>query len=166
VNGDITMRPSIKLTVLLGVAVLAAPAFAQTQDSPPPDDPLSAIGRWFDELGSHFRGAEKSVDNFGREAGIAAKETGGAVKDAADAVVKLPNTRVVSGHQNCTITANGAPNCVEAANRLCRAKGFASGSTVDITAAEECPVRVMTGQREARPGECRNVTFVSRAMCQ
>jgi hypothetical protein len=27
-------------------------------------------------------------------------------------------------------------------------------------------LRVTLGQREARPGECKNVTFVSRAMCR
>src|SRR4051812_36458160 len=159
------MRHSCSLAVLAVAALLATTALAQTQNAPAKsDDVFSTVGRWFEQsfswIGSNYKSAEKGVDNFNREAGIAAKETGGAVKGAADAVAKLPNTRMVAGHQNCTIAANGAPNCVTAANKLCQAKGFASGTSLDITAAEECPVRVITGHREAQPGECRNVTFV------
>jgi hypothetical protein len=167
----VTSRLTGGACALLCVLALSVSALAQTTTAKPKDDdPFTAIGRWLDDsfstLGSHFKGAEKGIDNFNREAGIAARETGGAVKDAADAVAKLPTTKIISGHQNCTIASNGAPDCVAAANRLCRSKGFGSGTSVDITAAEECPVRVMTGQREAKPGECKNVTFVSRAMCQ
>ena len=163
----------VGLAALICAMLIAAPVLAQSQPPAPAkteDNFFKRVGRWFDDsfssVGSHFKSAEKGVENFNREAGAAAKATGGAVKDAADAVVKLPTTRVVTGHQTCTVAANGAPNCQDAANKLCQGKGFAFGSSIDITAAEECPVRVATGQREAKPGECKNVTFVSRAMCQ
>jgi len=161
----------IPVATAFAVALFAASALAQTQGQPPRSDgPFGAVGRWFSEsfasIGSHFREAEQGVTNFRNEAGVAAKKTGTAVKDAADAVTKLPNTRVLAGHQKCTISANGAPDCHDAADRLCKRRGFASGQTVDITSAHECPLRVTLGQREARPGECKNVTFVSRAMCQ
>jgi hypothetical protein len=165
------MRIPHGLAMTLALALLSVPALAQQQAQPSQSDgPLAAFGRWFSDsfasLGSHFREAEQGVTNFRNEAGVAAKKTGTAVKDAADAVTKLPNTRVLAGHQKCTTSANGAPDCHDAADRLCRRRGFASGQTVDITSAHECPLRVTLGQREARPGECKNVTFVSRAMCQ
>ena len=78
---------------------------------------------------------------------------------------RLPGARVVKGHQVCTTAANGAPDCVAAATTLCKAKGFGSGRSIDITAAEECPTAVMLGRREAGPGECRPVTFVTSAFC-
>jgi hypothetical protein len=161
----------IPIATALAVALFAASAFAQNQTQPPQSDgPLGAVGRWFSEsfasIGSHFREAEQGVTNFRDEAGAAAKKTGTAVKDAADVMTKLPTTRVLAGHQKCTISANGAPDCSDAAERLCKRRGFASGQTMDITSAHECPLRVTLGQREAKPGECKNVTFVSRAMCQ
>ena len=165
------MRIPSGIATALAVALLTMPALAQNQTQPQQSDgPLGAVGRWFSEsfasIGSHFREAEQGVTNFRNEAGVAAKKTGTAVKDAADTVAKLPNTRVLAGHQKCTISANGAPDCHDAADRLCKRRGFGSGQTVDITSAHECPLRVTLGQREARPGECRNVTFVSRAMCR
>ncbi len=168
------MRIPSGIVTALAVALLTAPALAQNQQQQQQqqqqDGPLGAVGRWFSEqfasIGSHFREAEQGVTNFRTEAGTAAKKTGTAVKDAADVVTKLPTTRVLAGHQKCTISANGAPDCSDAADRLCKRRGFGSGQTVDITSAHECPLRVTLGQREARPGECKNVTFVSRAMCQ
>jgi len=165
------MRIPGGIATTLVVALLTMPALAQNQTQPPQSDgPFGAVGRWFSEsfasMGSHFRDAEQGVTNFGNEAGAAAKKTGTAVKDAADAVTKLPTTRVLAGHQKCTISANGAPDCHDAADRLCKRRGFNSGQTVDITSARECPLQVTLGQREARLGECKNVTFVSRAMCQ
>jgi hypothetical protein len=163
------MRIPSGIAMALAVTLLAAPALAQNQQ-PQQDGAFGAVGRWFSKsfasIGSHFREAEQGVTNFRNEAGVAAKKTGTAVKDAADTVAKLPNTRVLAGHQKCTISANGAPDCLDAADRLCKRRGFTSGQTVDITSAHECPLRVTLGQREARPGECKNVTFVSRAMCR
>ena len=165
------MRTASGIATAVAVALLTMPALAQNQTQPQQSDgPLSAVGRWFSEsfasIGSHFRDAEQGVTKFRNEAGVAAKKTGTAVKDAADAVTKLPTTRVLAGHQKCTVSANGAPDCDDAADRLCKRRGFASGQTVDITSARECPLQVTLGQREARIGECKNVTFVSRAMCQ
>jgi hypothetical protein len=163
------MRCSKTLAVLLCAAALSAPALAQdsTKQS---DNVFTAIGRWFSDsfvsVSSRVKNAREEVGAFNREAGIAVRATGGAVKDAAGAVAKLPNTRVLAGHQKCAIAANGAPDCIEAANKLCKGGGFTAGQSVDITAAEECPLRVTLGHREAGPGECKSITYVSKAMCQ
>jgi hypothetical protein len=71
---------------------------------------------------------------------------------------------MVSGRQNCLVSENGAPDCAAAADKLCKAKGHKSGTSLDVTSARECPTRAIL-QREAR-AECKNVTIVTRAMCQ
>ena len=168
------IRPPAALSAALFCAALLlvdASAVAQNQPQPPPaTNPFGVVGRWVDDtltfLGSGFQGAKGGLENLNHEAGVAAKTTASAAKDAADAVVRIPTARVVSGHANCTIAANGAPDCGAAASSLCKGKGFASGTSIDITSAEECPVQVMLGRRAAQPGECKTVNFVTRAFCQ
>jgi hypothetical protein len=71
----------------------------------------------------------------------------------------------MSGHERCTVAPNGAPDCLAAAETLCRKHGFASGKSIDFTSAEECPARVLLAGRRSG-AECTTVTFISRAMCQ
>jgi hypothetical protein len=123
---------------------------------------FEGIARWFDET---FSGAGKHVENFGYEAGIAAKTTVDNAKDAAGAVARIPTARVMSGHAKCNNAPNGAPDCVAAADALCKAKGFESGRSLDMTTAEVCPAKVLMSGRSA-PGACKDETFVSRAFCQ
>ena len=71
----------------------------------------------------------------------------------------------MSGRERCAIAPNGAPDCVAAAEALCRKHGFASGKSMDFTSAEECPARVLLSGRQSE-ADCTTVTFISRAMCQ
>ena len=80
-------------------------------------------------------------------------------------MARLPKTRVISGHAKCKIAPNGAPDCIAAANAMCKGKGFASGKSVDMTTAEVCPAEVYLAGRNSGPG-CHTETFVSRALCQ
>lgn len=139
-------------------------AAAAQNGAKPREEPglFEGIARWFDET---FSGAGRQVENFGNEAGIAAKTTVNNAKDAAGAVARIPTARVMSGHAKCTTAPNGAPDCVAAADALCKAKGFESGKSLDMTTAEVCPAKVLMSGRSA-PGECRDETFVSRAFCQ
>ena len=127
------------------------------------------IGRWFndqvDYVNSTFQDAGKKVANFGREAGVAARTTVDTAKDAADVVARIPNARVVTGHEKCKNAPNGAPDCLAAANAVCKAKGFESGKSLDMTTAEVCPPKVLLSGRSSG-SECRDETFVSRALCQ
>jgi hypothetical protein len=149
-------------------ACLFAVAFvisAAAQDGAKPrEEPglFDGIVRWFDET---FSGAGKQVENFGNEAGIAAKTTVNTAKDAAGAVVRIPSARVMSGHAKCVTAPNGAPDCVAAANALCKDKGFEFGKSLDMTTAEVCPAKALVSGRSS-PGECKDETFVSRALCQ
>jgi hypothetical protein len=141
---------------------------AKTEAKSENTDLFGDIGRWFDRsissIGDQFKSAGKNIDQFNHEAGVAAKTTAGAAVDAADQAASLAKTRVVNGRQNCPISPNGAPDCNAAADRLCRAKGLKSGTSLDVTSARECPTRALL-QKDAR-AECKDVTFVTRAMCR
>jgi hypothetical protein len=130
---------------------------------------FGGIVNWFDrqaaKIGSGFKDAGSSVENFGREAGVAAKTTAEGARGAADTVVRIPAARVISGHEKCKVAPNGAPDCLAAAIAMCQAKGFESGKSVDMTTAEVCPAQVYLSGRKSGPG-CHNETFVSRVLCQ
>jgi len=163
----------------LAVAQSAAPAPA----SEPPGF-FTRMGQWFDQTTDNFnagmRGMRDRFMTFGHEAGAAAQATVDNTKAAADAMTKatldntkaaaaavarFPNTRVVYGHAKCKNAPNGAPDCVAAANEVCKSKGFAGGNSVDMTTAEICPAKVYLAGQSSGP-ECHTETFVSRALCQ
>lgn len=158
-----------------GLAIASALAMTQTmaQDRQPrqSEEPgfLEGIGRWFEEqadkFNSSFKDAGKKVQDFSHEAGMAARITVEGAKDAAGAVARIPTARVVTGHEKCSNAPNGAPDCVAAAVAICKAKGFATGKSADMTTAEVCPPKIYLSGRNSGPG-CHTETFVSRALCQ
>jgi hypothetical protein len=153
--------------------LMQATAFAQPQrsDANGAEAPgfLAVLTQWFDRqaenIDSTFKNAGKGFANFGHEADIAARSTVDNATNAADAVARLPGARVVSGHAKCRIAPNGAPDCVTAANHVCRASGFRFGKSLDMTTAEICSAKVYLAGRNSGPG-CHTETFVSRALCQ
>jgi hypothetical protein len=168
---------------------VAAPAAPADQQVAPAHKPglFEAIGRWIDRSSanfrSHLRGARERADSIGDDTAAGSREISNraadvgktaveatrdaveATRGAVDTVVRLPGARVIKGHERCATAPNGAPDCRTAAQALCRKHGYASGKSMDFTAAEECPARVMLSGREPE-AECRIVTFISRAMCQ
>lgn len=155
---------------MLASALAAAQNAASPEQKAPENEGfLASVSRWFKQhyatVNSSFDDARKKVEGFGSAAGDAAKTTMQGAKDAAGAVAKIPAARAVSGHEKCQVAVNGAPDCVAAANAMCKAKGFGSGSSLDMTTAEVCPPKVyMSGRTTA--DECKMETFVSRAFCQ
>ncbi len=169
-------RAALAALAVAAVALLPAAAAARDKTSGPAvEEPgfFQSIGRWFDRqtetISATFGGARSTVVEFGHEAGIAASKTvdhaGDVAKGAADVVTRLPTTRIVSGHEKCLVAPNGAPDCGPAADAVCRAKGFKSGSSMDMTTAEVCPPKVWLAGRSTGPG-CHTETFVSRALCR
>jgi hypothetical protein len=151
----------------------AAQPAPQTQSAPAAPAPqeqgfFTVFGRWIDQsvanINETLRGTRERVDDFGKDANAAARNTVDAARDAAGTVARLPYSRVVSGHERCVLAPNGAPDCIAAAIAVCKAAGFTTGKSVDMTSAEKCPVQVYLSGRKA--GECVNETFVSRALCQ
>jgi hypothetical protein len=165
------------LACLCAGALFFAAAVAVAQDTASPNPPAPVqdqgffgnIGRWFDQQADNFKSGLKNAGsgfkNLGHEAGVAAKTTVDTAKDAAGAVAKIPGARMVTGHEKCVLAPNGAPDCLAAANTLCKAKGFASGKSADMTTAEVCPAQVYLSGRNSGEG-CHTETFISRALCQ
>jgi hypothetical protein len=174
-SGRASMKRILTVTicalVCTGSLALTSPrAVAQSEAKPERSDVIGNVGRWFDRsvtsIGDYFKSAGKNIDNFNREAGVAAKTTAGAAVDAADAVAKIPKTRVVTGHQSCPLADNGAPDCAAGATKLCQARGMKAGTSLDVTSARDCKLPQRLSQAEAGKRECTDVTFVTRAMCQ
>lgn len=152
--------------------LISLPADAQdTAKAPAPEQPgiFSAIGHWFSQTANNFNAGMRDMrdhfHHFSQEAGIAAQTTVNTAKSAADTFGRISSTRVIEGHEKCQIAPNGAPDCIAAADTICRNRGFKSGKSVDMTTAEICPARVYLAGRSSGPG-CHSLTFVSRALCQ
>jgi hypothetical protein len=181
-------------TAFAGVvaAGLMLPMLAWAQDAAPVQQPphkpgiFESVGRFFDDSASNFRdsirGAKRRWDELGSEAATnnqnigdkadearktaaeATQNAAEATKNAVDAVAKLPTARMVEGREKCQVAPNGAPDCLSAAEALCRKQGYATGKSMDFTSAEECPARTLLGQ--ASRDECTTTTFINREMCQ
>jgi hypothetical protein len=166
----------LRSRALVGAGLLMLlPALAAAQTAAPANDHhepgfLESAGKWLDkqveDAKAMFGSVGKGVQDFGHEAGVAARTTADSAKDAAEGVAsKLAPASVVRGHEVCKIAPNGAPDCVAAADAICKSKGFKSGKSVDMTTAETCPAKVYIAGRSNGP-ECKTETFVSSALCQ
>lgn len=88
-----------------------------------------------------------------------------ATKNAANAIVRLPNTRVIQISEACVRAPNGGSDCATAATNGCRAKGFASGTPLDVRTSSRCdPNPPQAGQMPTV--RCSPESVVTRAVCQ
>jgi len=88
-------------------------------------------------------------------------------KDAGDGLTGLAKpSSMVTGRMGCPVAANGAPNCKAGADKLCQAKGFKEGKSLDTDAAEKCSAKVYLPGYKRGPGDCRTENYVTRALCQ
>ncbi|MDF0519060.1 hypothetical protein P0R31_17635 [Bradyrhizobium yuanmingense] len=76
-----------------------------------------------------------------------------------------PST-MVSGRVICPVSANGAPDCKQAADQLCQGKGYKEGKSLNADSAEKCSAKVLIPGRQRKPDDCRTDTFVTSALCQ
>ncbi len=131
------------------------------QEPPPSYRPgfLDAVGRWFGDskaaIDSQVKSTQELLGTFGNQA-----------RDAAGGVAAIPGTRIITGRQRCPQAPNGAPDCQQGVDALCRTKGFQAGRTLDVTSAQRCPARVYLEARAPKEGECKLETYVTRAVCQ
>ena len=169
------VRAALGLTLVLlvaasAVAQEAAPNAPQAQPAPfglpTPPEVIGAIGRFIDQsitnVGAGVKGAGETLGGATSAAGDLAK----GVTDAAGTVARLPLSNVVTGWERCALAPNGAPDCVIASTALCKAKGFARGSSLDISSARKCPASAWLQGRMPSDAECASESFVTRAMCQ
>ena len=90
-----------------------------------------------------------------------------AAKDAADGLSRLATpSSMVSGRMICPVSANGAPDCKLAADRLCQSKAFKEGKSLTTDSAETCSAKVLIPGRARKPGDCRTDNYVTSALCQ
>ena len=79
----------------------------------------SAVG-WTKEptkFRTDMQGAQETFDKLGNQ-------TRDAAKDATDAMIGLPNARIVTARERCAAARNGSPDCQAAVDTFCRGKGF------------------------------------------
>jgi outer membrane biosynthesis protein TonB len=166
--------------------IQAAPAVTPSPE-PPPSAALpspareksgffSDFARWWHDSVSDFNAKMKEqqskLDDFNKKSAEAAKDaaaaTQQAMKNAADAMVRLPTARIIEIHEPCAIAGNGAADCAAAASNACKGKGFADGQPLDVRTAEKCNASLwLQGQGpRSSSAECPVETVVLRAACQ
>jgi hypothetical protein len=119
---------------------------------------INEIGKMFGKLPT-LKSPGESIDDFNERA----KDT---AKDASDTLSRLTTPLMVTGRTVCPVSANGAPDCKTASDKLCQAKGFKEGKSLLTDSAETCSAKVLIPGRTRKPGDCRTDTFVTRALCQ
>jgi hypothetical protein len=148
------------------------PAVAPSEAAPPTHPPAQAnppappenrglineIGKMFDKLPA-WKSPGATIDDLNARARDAAK-------DATDTLSRLATPSMVTGRLACPMSANGAPDCKAAADKLCQGKGFKEGKSLATDAAEACSAKVLIPGRTRKPDDCRTDTYVTRAYCQ
>jgi hypothetical protein len=145
---------------------VADPPPAAKEASPATKQPgfIDALSQWLEEGAAKFKtnmlSAQEKLDKLGTQA----REV---TKDATDAIVGLPNARVVIARERCDSAPNGVPDCQTAATTLCRGKGFTTGKSLDTQTEQKCSSgRFLLEGRAPSNSECPTHIFVTRAVCQ
>jgi hypothetical protein len=90
-----------------------------------------------------------------------------ATKGATEALTNLAKpSSMVSGRTICPVSANGAPDCKAAADKLCQDKGYKEGKSLTMDSAEKCSAKVLIPGRTRKPDDCRTDNYVTAALCQ
>jgi len=139
---------------------------AQVEPAAPAAPPPRYQPGFLDALGRFLGNSKEAIDSQVRSTQETLGTIGNQAKDAAGSVAAIPGTRVITGRHLCPVAPNGAPDCNQGVEALCRTRGFQTGRTLDVTSAQRCPARVYIEARAPKEGECRMETFVTRAVCQ
>ena len=134
-----------------------APAAPPT---PPAENPglLHEMGKLFDKSLSilpPIKSPGETIDDFNARA-----------KDAGETLSRLAKPLMVTGRVICPVSANGAPDCKAASDKLCQTKGFKEGKSLTTDSAEACSAKVLIPGRKRKPDDCRTDNYVTRALCQ
>ncbi len=174
------------LVVLVGAAIAQAPQVTQPAQQPPqviqappaPPDPntapppqrglggggfIDAFGHWIESSVGNWNSGLKGASDAAKDATDAATTV---TRDTAGAVARLPGTRVIAERATCPTAPNGAPDCRSAAEAICKAHGFAAGSSIDFQTAEKCPPVALNRPNGEPPPPCVLESYVTRALCQ
>jgi hypothetical protein len=139
----------------------------QSEPAPPPAAParevnpglINEIGKMFDKLPT-LKGTQETIEDFNARARDAAK-------DASESLSRLAKpSSMVAGRMICPVSTNGAPDCKSGADKLCQAKGYKEGKSLNTDSAETCSARVLIPGRARKPDDCRTDNYVTTALCQ
>ena len=146
---------------------------------PPPENPgfvgtfgnwmqqgMTSMGTGIDAMFGAAKGAADAASTVAKGAADVAKGAADAAVDTAAGVTKLSVPGVAGGHEQCILAGNGAPDCRGAAEALCRARGFATGTSVDFVTSEKCQPPYRSSGRDTPEGACTLEHFVTRALCK
>lgn len=147
-------------------AAPVAPAPAQNEPAPPTEVPaheenpglINEIGKMFGKLPT-LKSPSETIDDLNSRAKDAAK-------GASDTLSRMTTSSMVTGRLVCPISANGAPDCKIASDKLCQTKGFKQGKSLLTDSAETCSAKVLIPGRTRKPDDCHTDTYVTRALCQ
>jgi hypothetical protein len=169
--------PVLAAVAAIGFSLLAlGPGWAQTNPPPPqgpataapvapePAPPVQQPGL-VDEIQKllpaplqswpSLDSPQQTIDNLNKRA-----------RDAGDNLSRLSKQQVVAGRVKCPLAGNGAPDCKQAANRLCTDYGFKEGQSIDSDSAESCPASVLLSDKPPVATDCPVENFVIRALCR
>jgi hypothetical protein len=144
------------------------------QQPPPAFKPgfLHQLGEWwgqsFGDFHAKMNNATDRLDDLRKDQSTkdAAAATQDALKGAAQAVVRLPSTRMFELHDKCQPAANGAPDCPTAANNACRVKGFSTGKPMGISTSQVCSPQALLSGRSPTAADCHDETYILGIVCQ
>jgi hypothetical protein len=149
----------------LGIQEPAQNTVPQPAPSPSPPEPegnpglFNEIGRMFDKLPT-LKATQETIEDLNARAK-------GAARDASESLSHLAKpSSMVSGRMMCPVSTNGAPDCKLGADKLCQAKGYKEGKSLNTDSAETCSARVLIPGRTRKSGDCRTDNFVTSALCQ
>jgi hypothetical protein len=120
----------------------------------------------FNEMGKLF---EKSLSILPplKSPGETIDDLNARAKDAGDTLSRLAKpSSMVAGRIICPVSANGSPDCKAGADKLCQAKGFKEGKSLNTDSAETCSAKVLIPGRARKPDDCRTDNYVTSALCQ
>jgi len=120
----------------------------------------------FNEFGKMFQNSLSILPTL-KSPGETIDDLNARAKDAGDTLSRLANpSSMVTGRMICPVSANGAPDCKVGADKLCQAKGFKEGKSLNTDSAEACSAKVLIPGRVRKPDDCRTDNYVTRALCQ
>jgi hypothetical protein len=176
---DDNQTPASAATQQAPAAPQQAPAAPPDSSSVPQQPPpafkpgfLHQLGEWwgqsFGDFHTKMNNATDRLDDLRKDQSTkdAAAATQDALKDAAQAVVRLPSTRMFELHDKCQPAANGAPDCPTAANNACRVKGFSTGKPMGISTSQVCSPQALLSGRSPTAADCHDETYILGVVCQ
>jgi hypothetical protein len=156
--------PGVQTPAQQATPAQPVPAQGEAAPSPPPprreDNPglINEMGKMFEKSLSilpTLKSPGETIDDLNARA-----------KDAGETLSRLAKPSMVTGRMKCLVSANGAPDCKAAADKLCQTKEFKEGKNLTTDSAEACSAKVLIPGRTRKPDDCRTDTYVTRALCQ